>query len=175
MKNYRQRAQDRDLKPSSGIKSEYRDYEEGDTWKHSHFYNDRYTPHESKLTSRTMHGSSERSYPREFERPPPVSVVHKHSFSEGIGIRPLSAEQNLGNHPLFADPVSTNGKSYNRQSMVEHYSSPVKVHSERLNGRKREYDHRDSSDEDEAPGRRQVDDFTPKLKRRQPKVAEAYR
>lgn len=168
--------QDRHPKPSSGIKSEYHDYEEGDTWKHSHFYNDRYSPHESKLTSRTMHGSSERSYPREFgQPPPPVPVVQKHSFSEGVGIRPLSAEQNLGNHPLFADPVSTNGSGYNRQSMDEHYSSPAKAYPERLNGRKREYDHRDSSDEGEASGRRQVDDFTPKLKRRQPKVAEAYR
>lgn len=172
--NCRQLAQDRHFKSSSGIKSEHHDYEEGDTWKHTHLYNDRYTPHESKFTSRNMHGSSERSYPREFEQPL-VSVVHKHSFSEGVGIRPLSAEQNLGNHPLFADPVSTNGTSYNRQSMVEQYNSPVKTYSERLNGRKREYDHRDSSDEGEAPGRRQIDDFTPKLKRRQPKVAEAYR
>ena len=42
--------------------------------------------------------------------------------------------------------------------------------------RKREYDHRDSSeDERENERRRQADDYTPKLKRRQPKVAEAYR
>ena len=173
--NCRQLAQDRHLESGCGIKSEYHDHEESDTWKHTQLYNDRYTPHESKLTSRNMHGPSERSYPREFEQPPSVSVVHKHSFSESVGIRPLSAEQNLGNHPLFADPVPTNGTSYNRHSIVEQYHSPIKIHSERLNGRKREYDHRDSSDEGEAPGRRQIDDFTPKLKRRQPKVAEAYR
>ena len=174
--NHRQFAQDRHPKSNSRIKSEYHDYEEGDTWKHTNLYNDRYTAHENKVISRTVHGPSERSYPQKFEQgPPPVSVVQKHSFSEGIGIRPLSAEQNLGNHPLFADPPSTNGTSYSRQSIVEHYSSPTKAHSERLNGRKREYDHRDSSDEGESSGRRQVDDFTPKLKRRQPKVAEAYR
>lgn len=53
--------------------------------------------------------------------------------------------------------------------------TPSKVRSERLNGRKREYDSRDSSDESETPRRRQVDDVTPKLKRRQPKVDAAYR
>lgn len=174
--NHRQSVQDRHAQSSSGIKNEYHDQEEVDTWKHTVFSHDRYTVHENKPTGRTMHSSSERPYPQNFEQPPrAASLVQKHSFSEGMGIRPLSAEQNLGNHPLFADPISANGTNYNRQSIVENYSSPTRAHSERLNGRKREYDHRDSSDEGEAPGRRQVDDFTPKLKRRQPKVAEAYR
>lgn len=174
--NHRQVAQDRHSKSNSGAKSEYHDHEDSDTWKHTNLFNNRYTVHENALTSRTMHSSSERSYSQKFEQPPPPApLVQNHSFSEGVGMRSLSAEQNLGNHPLFADPVSANGTSYNKHSMVEHYSPPAKAYSERLNGRKREYDHRDSSDEDEAPGRRQVDDFTPKLKRRQPKVAEAYR
>lgn len=56
-----------------------------------------------------------------------------------------------------------------------HAQSPVKIRSERSVGRKREYDNRDSSDEDDTPRRRQADDVTPKLKRRQPKVDAAYR
>ena len=50
--------------------------------------------------------------------------------------------------------------------------SPMETRSERLHNRKR---HRDSSsDEEDTPKRRQEDDYTPKLKKRQPKVAEAY-
>ena len=174
--NHRQFAQDRYPRSSSGIKSEYRDDDQDDTWKHNGLSNNSYAAHDNTLTSRTTHGSSERSYSQNFEHPPrPAPLAQKHPFPDSVSIRPLSAEQNLGNHPLFADPISANGTTYNKQSIVEHYSSPIKAHSERLNGRKREYDHRDSSDEGEAPGRRQVDDFTPKLKRRQPKVAEAYR
>lgn len=54
--------------------------------------------------------------------------------------------------------------------------SPIRFRYENLGNRKRSYDQRDSSsDEDESEGRRQEDDFTPKYKRSQPKVAEAYR
>lgn len=51
--------------------------------------------------------------------------------------------------------------------------SPIELRSEKSHSRKR---HRDSSsDGEETPKRRQEDDYTPKLKKRQPKVAEAYR
>lgn len=51
--------------------------------------------------------------------------------------------------------------------------SPIESRSEKVSSRKR---HRDSSsDEEDTPKRRQEDDYTPKLKKRQPKVAEAYR
>lgn len=51
--------------------------------------------------------------------------------------------------------------------------SPIESRSEKVLSRKR---HRDSSsDEEDTPKRRQEDDYTPKLKKRQPKVAEAYR
>lgn len=53
---------------------------------------------------------------------------------------------------------------------------PVKLRSERSYDRKRDFDDRDSSSDDQSnERRRQVDDVTPKLKRRQPKVAAAYR
>lgn len=143
--------------------------------KHTNLYNSRYTAHENTLTSRTVNGAAERPYSPQFEQPPPPPPVQKPSFSEGVGIRPMSAGQNLGNHPLFAEPQLENGTSYVRQSIDGLSSSPTKMRSERSNGRKREYDHRDSSDESETLGRRQADDVTPKLKRRQPKVAEAYR
>lgn len=57
-----------------------------------------------------------------------------------------------------------------------HLPPSVKLRSESSANRKRIYDCRDSSSsEDESEGRRQEDDVTPKHKRRQPKVAEAYR
>ncbi|MCJ1280712.1 hypothetical protein MMC26_000029 [Xylographa opegraphella] len=54
--------------------------------------------------------------------------------------------------------------------------SPVKLKSERSYARKRSRDQKDedSDDEQSKERRRQHDDVTPKLKRRQPKVAEAY-
>lgn len=67
------------------------------------------------------------------------------------------------------------GTTHNRYTLDGHSTSPSKIRSDRSNTRKREYDQRDSSEESETPGRRQADDVTPKLKRRQPKVAEAYR
>lgn len=158
------------------IPSDYRDQEQSLVSKNTDRYGNRYTARESACTLRTMDGSNERPYPQSFEHPlPPPHLLQKSSYSDGIGIRPLSAGQNLGNHPLFADPNSENGTSYSRQSLNGFSSSPTKIRSERLTGRKREYDHRDSSDESETLGRRQADDVTPKLKRRQPKVAEAYR
>lgn len=53
--------------------------------------------------------------------------------------------------------------------------SPPTLRPQRSNPRKREYDHHDASEEPENERRRQADDVTPKLKRKQPKVAEAYR
>ena len=52
-------------------------------------------------------------------------------------------------------------------------SSPIELRSENSLSRKR---HRDSStDEEDTPKRRQQDDYTPNFKKRQPKVADAYR
>lgn len=76
---------------------------------------------------------------------------------------------------MYTEQHFENGNGYGRYPTDGHSQSPVKIRSERSVGRKREYDNRDSSDEDETPGRRQADDVTPKLKRRQPKVDAAYR
>ena len=76
---------------------------------------------------------------------------------------------------MYTDHHLENGNGYGRSANEGNSISPTKLRSERSNGRKREYDNRESSDESETPGRRQADDVTPKLKRRQPKVAEAYR
>jgi hypothetical protein len=158
------------------MKSESYDREGNDTSNQNSLYNNRYTAQDNAPVNRVIHASGELPYPQRLEQPPPPPhPLQKPSYLEGIGIRPLSAGQNLGNHPLFADHTSQNGTSYSKQSMDGASNSPTKTRLERFNGRKREYDHRDSSDESETPGRRQADDVTPKLKRRQPKVAEAYR
>ena len=65
------------------------------------------------------------------------------------------------------------GSHYTPESLAR---SPLKLRTERSYSQRMEYKIReDSSDEDETARRRQADDVTPKLKRRQPKVAEAYR
>ena len=53
------------------------------------------------------------------------------------------------------------------------FESPPRPPLGRLHSRKRSY--RDSSEESEEGPKRQVDDITPKFKRRQPQVASAYR
>ena len=174
--HHRHIAHDRRSRIKSGIKSEYHDRESSVTLKDMDGYNSRYPTHENRFTSRTMDSPNGRSYPQEFEPPLPlITPAQKPSYFEGVGIRPLSAGQNLGNHPLFADPSIENGTSYSRPSVDGLSSSSTQPRPERSIGRKRDYDHRDSSDESENCGRRQIDDVTPKLKRRQPKVAEAYR
>lgn len=87
---------------------------------------------------------------------------------------PVSAQPNHGNL-FFSDHKIENGTTLSRYPMEGQFTPPTKLRTDKSNGRKREYDHRDSSEESETPGRRQADDVTPKLKRRQPKVAEAYR
>ena len=95
---------------------------------------------------------------------------------DGSNNSPVSTGPQRGDNPIPTDIYLEYGNSYGRHPMDGHAISPTKIRSERSsNGRKREYDSRDSSDENETPSRRQVDDVTPKLKRRQPKVAEAYR
>lgn len=76
---------------------------------------------------------------------------------------------------MYIEQQFENGNGYGRYPADGQSQSPIKIRSERSVGRKREYDNRDSSDEDETPRRRQADDVTPKLKRRQPKVDAAYR
>ena len=86
---------------------------------------------------------------------PGISHTNDHAFSTN------GADHLNGNHSTGPDGETL---------------SPDDLRYEDSRNRKRSYTRRDSSsDEDDAPARRQEDDFTPKLKRRQPKVAAAYR
>ena len=69
-----------------------------------------------------------------------------------------------------------NGASYHLYPPDDYATSPVRLRTERSYSHKREYGNRqESPDEDETIRRRQADDVTPKRKRRQPKVADAYK
>ena len=71
---------------------------------------------------------------------------------------------------------STNGNSHQPCGNDGQAASPTQYHTERSLSRKRSYDQceESSSEEGDSP-RRQEDDITPKHKKRQPKVAAAYR
>lgn len=128
------------------------------------------------LQSLNAHRSAEEFYPKRFEPPPPPPPPPTRKMSStGISHSPVSAGSYQGTHSSFQDHNLVSGTTNNRHTLDGHSTSPSKIRSDRLNARKREYDQRDSSEESETHGRRQADDVTPKLKRRQPKVAEAYR
>lgn len=117
---------------------------------------------------------------RDENLPPPAPPLRKSSTYDGNNESPPSSGSSHGhanghtNGHTIQTMETENG--YRRYSADGPPVSPIKLRSERVNIRKRDYDHRDSSeDERENERRRQEDDYTPKLKRRQPKVAEAYR
>ena len=101
----------------------------------------------------------------------------RQSYPDGTEGSPLSAGT-ADNNP---SGYSTNGVDHSNGNSNGFFSpstdgqapSPIETRSEKSHSRKR---YRDSpSDEEDTPKRRQEDDYTPKLKKRQPKVAEAYR
>lgn len=120
------------------------------------------------------------SYNQDFAPPPPPQTLsrqqsfpngtHGSSHSAGLasvdpfGYNTNGVNQSNGNgnvNGAFSPPID--GQSL----------SPIELRSETSLSRKR---HRDSSsDEEDTPKRRQQDDYTPKIKKRQPKVAEAYK
>lgn len=108
--------------------------------------------------------------------PPPPMPFRQQPHPDGTDGSPLSA--GLANVNPFG--YSTNGVDHSNGNGNGFFTpptdgqalSPTELRSEKSLSRKR---HRDSSsDEEDAPKRRQEDDYTPKLKKRQPKVAEAY-
>lgn len=108
--------------------------------------------------------------------PPPPPHLRKSSTYDGNYESPPSSGSSHGHANGHTVQRTETENGYRRYSADGQSVSPIKLRSERVNVRKREYDHRDSSeDERENERRRQEDDYTPKLKRRQPKVAEAYR
>lgn len=101
------------------------------------------------------------------------------SYPDGTVGSPLSAGlasvNPLGYNTNDVDHSNSNGNvnGYFSPATDGQAPSPIELRSEKSLSRKR---HRGSSfGEEDTPKRRQEDDFTPKLKKRQPKVAEAYR
>lgn len=137
-------------------------------------YNSRYsTINHEQLPA----GSAERSDSQNIEPPPPPPPpLRKPSFYDGNIGSPFSTGSSHEASNGYGNPNSDNGNAHQNYLIDAQSASPVKLRAGGPNGRKRDFDNRDdSSDEGETQGRRQVDDVTPKLKRRQPKVAEAYR
>ena len=96
--------------------------------------------------------------------PPPPDAQHS-SPDDGS---PLSG----GIDPYgYGTNTTENGNGYFNYHGEHHH--PPGLRSEHSGSRKRTYE--SSSDDSDTPARRQADDVTPKLKRRQPKVADAYR
>lgn len=108
--------------------------------------------------------------------PPPPIPFGQQSYSDGTDGSPLSAGTTNFNPSGYstnsADHRNGNSNGFFPPSTDGQAPSPIEVRSEKSLNRKR---HRESSsDEEDTPKRRQEDDYTPKLKKRQPKVAEAY-
>lgn len=109
-----------------------------------------------------------------FEPPPPPAHLRKLSSYDGAadGLQPAGSPngQVNGNGISVSHGSNGNGKSHsNGQS-----GSPSRRRSDAVNGCKREPEEA-LSDEDNTPKRRQADDTKSKLRKRQPKVAAAYR
>ncbi|KAL8753226.1 MAG: hypothetical protein Q9199_005195 [Rusavskia elegans] len=109
-----------------------------------------------------------------FEPPPPPAHLRKLSSYDGAadGLQPAGSPngQVNGNGVSVSHGSNGNGRSYsNGQS-----GSPSRRRSDAVNGCKREPEEV-LSDEDNTPKRRQADDTKSKLRKRQPKVAAAYR
>ncbi len=122
----------------------------------------------------------DQTFPEQFDRPPPPPPppLRRPSGYDGSGGSPSSA--GLAQRNPF-EPDEQDSKQFGDTSLLNGHTAdaPVaaslKLRSERSYVRRKESSRDDSSDEQETPGRRQADDVTPKLKRRQPKVAAAYR
>ena len=112
-----------------------------------------------------MHYDQHNPPPPPHSTPPPRHVHLTHSRSQEHQGLPELPQRRQTSHP-------TNGSEQKDKSLQG--GSPVKPNHERSHDRKREWKD-DSDDEPQNERRRQHDDVTPKLKRRQPRVAEAYR
>lgn len=142
----------------SGVRDNHRSHDSNDVSSHPTYYNHKQEAHGE--TTAGCNGSMDVPNPQIFGPPPPPAPLRHHSGTSNGAPSDINLE---------------NGNSHVRYAADGHPATSNKIKLERSNGRKREYDSRDSSDENETPRRRQADDVTPKLKRRQPKVDAAYR
>ena len=101
--------------------------------------------------------------------PPPPPPIRDVKWPHGQNEGPADTNTGIPNWS-GAENGQANGNSHRHESGEESVVSPSKGRIERSQGRKRE-----PSEESDTPRRRQADDFIPRHKRRQPKVAEAYR
>ena len=96
------------------------------------------------------------------------------SYPSGSDGSPLTTGTGFEDHKI----ISTNGADQTdgpSKPLDGSIQSPTGSRSERIGSRKRSFARHDSSSDGETPARRQQDDDVSKLKRRQPRVAEAYR
>lgn len=110
--------------------------------------------------------------------PPPPLPFRQQSYPDGTVGSPLSAGLasvdpfGYNTNGIDHSNSNSNGNGVFSPATDGQAPSPIELRSEKSLSRKR---HRDSSfDEEDTPKRRQEDDYTPKLKKRQPRVAEAY-
>lgn len=149
---------ERDSRSHSSVRDNYQSHDPSDS-SHPTYCNQKPTAHVETAVGRN--GSMEVPNPQTFgPHPPPPPPLRHHPGTSNVAPSDINLE---------------NGNGHVRYIVDGHPTTPNKMKLERSNGRKREYDSRDSSDESETPRRRQADDVTPKLKRRQPKVDAAYR
>ena len=108
--------------------------------------------------------------------PPPPPPVDHSSWQEQTDGSPMSNSLYHANSYAFNTNGTNNGNGHYNSGPDGEVISPDESRGGNLANRKRSHHHRGSfSDDDDAPARRQEDDVTPKFKRRQPKVAAAYR
>ena len=105
---------------------------------------------------------------------PPTPRNGKAVTQDGSNVSPPSSDSSRDQKHAAHERISSHTE-HGRYTSNAHATSPPMFRSEKSNPRKREFDNRESSEEPEKERRRQADDITPKHKRRQPKVAEAYR
>ena len=103
--------------------------------------------------------------------PPPPHSQDRQSTTEWGRSQSAGAEQHMYGTNQATNQAGDNGCN---PSHPEARQSTYRRTSDYANARKRVYEEESSSDESDTP-RRQEDDVTPKNKRRQPKVAAAYR
>ncbi|KAL8953153.1 MAG: hypothetical protein Q9222_000974 [Ikaeria aurantiellina] len=110
-----------------------------------------------------------------FEPPPLPAHLPKPASYDGACEGPLPSGSPNGHVDGKTTTNTHHINGYGKRSSSDQSTSPIRLRTVNANGRKRDHEQPVLSDEDNTPKRRQVDDTKSKLKKRQPKVAAAYR
>lgn len=126
---------------------------------------------EAQNISPTDKDSEQASRPTKSPVSPPMPVARRRYFDGADEEPPIDArETGKRGSPKGFSRGSSNARASTRTSSFESPSRPT------LDGRpSRKRSYRESSEESDGGAKRQIDDITPKFKRRQPQVASAYR